>query len=337
MATLGFQRPKRSRLNVPTADLSVALMKLVIAGGTGQVGALYRRRALARGDQVTILTRSPRQEGDLAWDGRTLGAWQAAIDGADVVVNLAGRTVNCRYTRKNLAEMMDSRVDSTRVIGQAIIAAERPPRVWLQMSTATIYAHRLDAANDEATGILGGSEPDVPAYWAFSTEIAKRWERTQRDAATPGTRQVQLRAAMIMSPDRDGIFDTMARIARWGLGGSVGGGAQYVSWIHENDFCSALDFLIAREDLDGAVNLAAPEPLPYRVFIKDLREAVGRKIGLPATRWMAEIGAFALRTDTELILKSRRVVPGRLREAGFSFAYPDWRGASRELSSRWPA
>ena len=310
-------------------------MKIVVAGGSGQVGSLFRRRALARGDAVTVLTRSPRENGDLAWDGRTLGTWQSAIDGADVVINLAGRTVNCRYTKKNLAEMMDSRVDSTRVIGEAIILAKQPPSVWLQMSTATIYAHRLDAPNDEATGILGGTEPNVPSYWAFSTEIAKNWERTQREAVTPGTRQVQLRAAMIMSPDRDGIFDTMARIARWGLGGSVGGGAQYVSWIHEDDFCSALDFLIERKDLDGAVNLASPNPLPYGVFIKDLREAVGRTIGLPATRWMAEIGAFALRTDTELILKSRRVIPGRLRDAGFAFAYPEWRAASRELASRW--
>ena len=310
-------------------------MKIVVAGGTGQVGSLYRRRALARGDEVTILTRSPRGEGELAWDGRTLGPWQSAVDGADVVINLAGRTVNCRYTKKNLAEMMSSRVDSTRVIGEAIQAAKHPPSVWLQMSTATIYAHRLDAANDEATGIMGGSEPDVPGYWSFSTDIAKAWERTQRDAVTPGTRQVQLRAVMIMSPDRDGIFDTMARIARWGLGGSVGGGSQYVSWIHEDDFCKALDFLIARTDVDGAVNLAAPNPLPYRAFIKDLREAVGRKIGLPATRWMAEIGAFALGTDTELILKSRRVIPGRLRDAGFTFAYADWPAASRELASRW--
>ena len=310
-------------------------MKIVVAGGTGQVGSLFRRRALARGDEVTILTRTPRQAGELAWDGRTLGAWQSAVDGADVVLNLAGRTVNCRYTRKNLAEMMSSRVDSTRVIGEAISAATRPPSVWLQISTATIYAHRLDAPNDEATGVMGGSEPDVPGYWSFSTDIAKAWERTQRDAITPGTRQVQLRAAMIMSPDRDGIFDTMARIARWGLGGSVGGGAQYVSWIHEDDFCTAIDFLIERTDLDGPVNLAAPDPLPYRAFIKDLREAIGTKIGLPATRWMAEIGAFALRTDTELILKSRRVIPGRLRDAGFTFAYPEWRAASRELASRW--
>lgn len=310
-------------------------MKIVIAGGTGQVGSLFRRRATARGDDVVVLTRRPRDTWELAWDGRTLGDWKSAIDGADVVINLAGRTVNCRYTKHNLDEMMSSRVDSTRVIGEAIGCASKPPRVWLQMSTATIYAHRLDAPNDEATGILGGNEPDVPAYWAFSTDIAKAWEQAQKQSPTPATRQVQLRAAMIMSPDRDGIFDVLAKIAGAGLGGSIGGGAQFVSWIHEIDFCAALDFLIEREDLDGPINLAAPAPLPQRDFMRELRAAVGASFGLPATRWMAEIGAFALRTDTELILKSRRVIPGRLRDAGFEFVYPEWREATRELASRW--
>ena len=312
-------------------------MKIVLAGGTGQVGSLFRRRAVARGDEVVVLTRRPKEAWELAWDGRTLGDWKTAIDGAAVVINLAGRTVNCRYTKKNLDEMMSSRVDSTRVVGEAIGAASRPPRVWLQMSTATIYAHRLDAPNDEATGIIGGSEAGVPGYWGFSCEIAKAWEKTQRDAAaaSPKTRQVQLRAAMVMSPDPAGIFDVFAKIARSGLGGSVGGGAQYVSWIHETDFCDSLDFLIAHEEIDGAVNLAAPTPLPYREFMKGLRDAVGARFGLPATRWMAEIGAFALRTDTELILKSRRVVPARLHDAGFTFAFTTWPEAARELAARW--
>src|SRR5262249_3383406 len=151
----------------------------------------------------------------------------------------------------------------------------------------------------EATGVIGGDEPDVPAYWAFSVEIGKAWERTQREASTPSTRKVQLRTAMVMSPDRGGIFDVFASLARWGLGGSVGGGSQYVSWIHEVDFCAAIDFLLAHDEIDGPVNVAAPSPLPYRDFMKHLRAAVGAKVGLPATKWMAEIGAFVLRTDTE--------------------------------------
>jgi uncharacterized protein len=310
-------------------------MKIILAGGTGQVGSLFRRRAIERGDEVVVLSRRPKARHELAWDGRSLGDWASAVDGADVVINLAGRTVNCRYTKKNLDEMMSSRVDSTRVIGESIAGTSKPPKVWLQMSTATIYAHRLDAANDESTGIIGGNEPGVPGYWAFSVEIAKAWERTQLEAKTPSTRRVQLRTAMVMSPDRGGIFDVLATLARRGLGGSVGGGSQWLSWIHEEDFCAALDFLVAHEELDGPVNLAAPGPLPYREFMKHVRAAVGAKIGLPATRWMAEIGAFFLRTDTELLLKSRRVVPARLRDSGFSFAYKEWADASRELVTRW--
>jgi uncharacterized protein len=309
-------------------------MKLVLAGGTGQVGALLRRRAEARGDEVVVLGRRPGPR-EVGWDGTTLGPWADTIDGADVVVNLAGRTVNCRYTEANLAEMMSSRVDSTRVIGAAIARAKRPPRAWLQMSTATIYAHRFDAPNDEASGVIGGSEPGVPSYWEFSVRIAKNWERTQLEAKTDGTRKVQLRAAMVMSPDRGGIFDVMAGLARSGLGGPVAGGAQYVSWIHETDFCAAIDFLVAHEEIDGPVNLAAPTPLPYASFMRILREAVRAPFGLPATAWMAEIGAFFLRTDTELILKSRRVVPGRLLEAGFAFEHAAWSEACRELASRW--
>lgn len=312
-------------------------MKVIVAGGTGQVGTLLVRRMVARGDEVVVLTRKPGASPwrQVAWDGASLGPWTSELDGADVVVNLAGRSVNCRYTQKNLDEMMRSRVDSTRVVGRAIAMAPRPPRAWLQMSTATIYAHRLDAANDEIAGIIGGSEPGVPDYWAFSVAIAKAWEVAQSESATPGTRQVQLRAAMVMSPDEGGIFDVLATLAKRGLGGAVGGGEQYVSWIHEADFCAATELLIGRDDLSGAFNLAAPGPLPYRDFMKDLRTAVGAPFGLPATRWMAELGAFVLRTDTELILKSRRVVSTRLPNAGFAFEHERWSGAARELASRW--
>jgi len=229
---------------------------------------------------------------------------------------------------------MDSRVDSARVIGKAIAAATRPPRLWLQMSTATIYAHRFDAAHDEATGVIGGSEAGVPDYWAYSVEIAKNWEQAQAEPWTPATRKVALRAAMVMSPDRGGVFDVLLKLARLGLGGPVAGGAQYVSWIHEEDFVGAVEFLIAREDLEGPVNLASPGPLPQRDLMRALRAAWGVPVGLPATRWMAELGAFALRSDTELLLKSRRVVPGRLHTAGFAFAYPEWDKAVADLVDR---
>ncbi|MET8787552.1 TIGR01777 family oxidoreductase [Streptomyces sp. NPDC004589] len=309
-------------------------MKVVLPGGTGQVGTILDRALTSAGHEVAVLTRNPRRERDIAWDGVTLGPWAEVIDGSDVVINLAGRSVSCRYTDENLRAMMDSRVDSARVIGKAIAAAARPPRLWLQMSTATIYAHRFDAAHDEATGVIGGSEAGVPDYWAYSVEIAKNWEQAQAEAWTPATRKVALRAAMVMSPDHGGVFDVLLKLARLGLGGPVAGGAQYVSWIHDEDFVRAVEFLIAREDLDGPVNLASPRPLPQREFMRALRAAWGVPVGLPATRWMAELGAFALRSDTELLLKSRRVVPGRLRAAGFTFAYPEWDKAVADLVGR---
>ncbi|GAA4691204.1 TIGR01777 family oxidoreductase [Streptomyces youssoufiensis] len=309
-------------------------MKIVIPGGTGQVGTILDRALTAAGHEVVVLTRRPVRERQIGWDGRTLGAWAEAIDGSDVVVNLAGRSVSCRYTAANLRAMMGSRVDSARVVGEAIASASRPPRVWLQMSTATIYAHRFDAPNDEATGALGGTEPRVPGYWAYSVDIARNWEQAQEEADTPHTRKVALRAAMVMSPDRGGVFDVLSWLARLGLGGPVAGGAQYVSWIHDHDFVRAVEFLVDRDDFSGPVNLAAPAPLPQRAFMRALRTAWGVPVGLPATRWMAELGALALRSDTELLLKSRRVVPGRLLEAGFTFDHARWPQAADDLVRR---
>ncbi|WP_030452456.1 TIGR01777 family oxidoreductase [Herbidospora cretacea] len=310
------------------------MFKIVMPGGTGQIGTILRRALHAAGHDVVVLTRRPSRDGEVGWDGATPGSWVKEIDGSDVVVNLAGRSVDCRYTPASLRAMMDSRVDSTRAVGAAIAAADRPPRVWLQMSTATLYAHRLDAPNDEATGVIGGGEPGVPGYWGYSVEIAKAWEAAQEQAATPGTRKVALRSAMVMSPDRGGVFDVLSRLTRFGLGGPVAGGAQYVSWIHDRDFVRAVEFLVDRDDLAGPVNLAAPGPLPQREFMRVLRRAWGVPVGLPAGRWMAEAGALVLRTDTELLLKSRRVVPGRLLGAGFVFDHPDWERAAGDLVRR---
>ncbi|WP_026932545.1 epimerase [Glycomyces tenuis] len=309
-------------------------MRIVIPGGTGQVGAVLRRALTAAGHEVAVLTRRPTRTHEIHWDGETLGPWAEAIDGSDAVVNLAGRSVSCRYDLVNLRAMLASRVRSARLVGEAIAAAAKPPRVWLQMSTATVYAHRFDEANDEATGLIGGNEAGVPDYWAFSVHIARYWERAQERAATPETRKLALRTAMVMSPDRGGVFDVLLRLARLGLGGPVAGGAQYVSWIHDEDFARAVAFLIEREDLAGPVNLASPNPLPQREFMRELRRAWGVPLGLPATKWMAELGAFAMRSDTELLLKSRRVVPGRLLEAGFAFDRPRWPEAAADLAER---
>lgn len=286
---------------------------------------------------MVVLSRRPSGPADVAWDGATLGAWARKIEGAAFVVNLAGRTVNCRYTEENLREMMDSRVDSTRVVGEAIANAERPPPVWVQMSTATIYAHRFDAANDDTTGIIGGDEPDAPQYWRRSIEIAEAWEAALAAAETPHTRKVALRASVVMGVGVGGVFEVLLNMCRWRLGGSVGGGRQFVSWIHEYDFVRAVEFVVEHSEIEGPIIVASPEPLPQREFMAKLRGALGVGLGLPATKWMAEIGAWVLRTDTELLLKSRRVMPGRLLELGFEFEFPRWDEAAEELVARWRA
>lgn len=311
-------------------------MKIVVPGGSGQVGTILARAFTAAGHEVVILSRSAERKPwrTVLWDGATLGNWAEEIDGCDVVINLAGRSVDCRYGAANRRAILDSRVNSTRVVGQAIEAATRPPGTWLQASTATIYAHRYDAPNDEQSGILGGSEPDAPDTWRFSIDVAKAWESEVDRFSLPSTRTVKLRSAMVMSPDRGGIFDVVMGLVRKGLGGRAGHGRQYVSWIHHVDFVRAVQWLIA-EELTGVVNLTSPNPLPNRDFMRELRVAAGRSIGLPATRWMLEVGAVFLRTETELILKSRRVVPGRLLENGFEFRFPDWPAAAAQLMRAW--
>ena len=314
-------------------------MKVVIPGGTGQVGTILARAFTAAGHTVTVLSRTPAaaQWSVVHWDGRSLGPWTSELDGADVVINLAGRSVNCRYNASNRDAIMTSRVSSALVIGEAIARSTAPPGIWLQMSTATVYAHRFDAPNDEATGILGGNEPDAPDTWRFSIDVARAWEAAAESASTPRTRKVLMRAAMVMSPDRGGVFDTLINLVRFGLGGRAASGRQYVSWIHDVDFVRAVNWIIERDELAGPVNIAAPTPLPNADFMRALRRAWGTSVGLPATAWMLEIGAFAMRSETELLLKSRRVVPRRLVQSGFSFRFPEWGAAARDLCRRWRA
>ena len=312
-------------------------MRIVIPGGTGQVGTILARAFHARGDEVIVLSRSSQSAPwrVVTWDAETLGVWTGELEGADVVINLAGRSVNCRYNPENRKLITESRVKSTQVVGQAIARAARPPRVWLQASTATIYGHRYDAANDEASGILGGSESNVPDTWHFSIDVVTSWEHALNESKTPNTRRVLLRSAIIMSPDRGGAFDMLLKLVRFGLGGRAGDGRQHVSWIHDQDFIRSILWLIDHDGVEGPVNLAAPNPVPNSEFMQALRAAWGIGFGLPATTWMLEIGAFLLRTETELILKSRRVVPGRLLESGFDFNFPGWAEAAQDLCSRW--
>jgi uncharacterized protein len=311
--------------------------KIVLAGGSGQVGQLLARHFHACGDEVTVIARQAASAygKTVEWDGVSEGPWMAELDGADVLINLAGRSVNCRYNLANRESMMQSRVLSTRALGVAVGRAKRPPPIWMNSSTATIYRHALDRPMDEATGELGINEPGAPSTWNFSISVAKNWEKEFFRAQAPVTRKIALRSAMIMDPTRGGIFDTLLRLVRFGLGGTAASGEQYISWIHGADFLRGIEFLIEHDEMDRVVNVAAPNPLPNREFMRTLRKAWGTPIGLPATRWMLEVGALFMQTETELILKSRRVVAGRLMERGFEFEYPAWNAAAKDLVESW--
>jgi uncharacterized protein (TIGR01777 family) len=220
-------------------------------------------------------------------------------------------------------------------LGEAVAKLKSPPRVWLQASTATIYAHVPPggAAHDES-GTIGGDETGIPETWRFSIEVATSWEGAFDKLNLPETRKVKLRSAMVMSPDSGGVFDTLLKLVKRGLGGRAGDGRQYVSWIHERDFLRALEWILGREEFFGAINICAPNPITNDEFMRELRDAAGTRIGLPAANWMLEVGAVFMRTETELILKSRRVVPGWLLRSGFNFEFPRWNDAARELCFR---
>ena len=311
-------------------------MRIVIPGGTGHVGTVLARAFHEGGHDVVVLSRSPRSAPwrMVRWDGRTSGPWAAELEGADALINLAGRSVNCRYGARNRREIMDSRVESTRIVGEAIAGATVPPKVWLQAGTATIYAHRYDAPNDELTGRLGGAEPTAPDTWRFSIDVATRWEQTMNEVATPMTRKVLLRSAILMSPGEGGPFDILLRLVRFGLGGRSGDGRQYVSWIHDRDFVRSIFWILEHADMEGPVNLCSPNPLPNAEFMAPCARH-GNPGGSAGDGLMLEAGAAFLRTETELILKSRRVVPAKLPASGFSFEFPDWAEASRDLCARW--
>jgi hypothetical protein len=300
-------------------------MKAVIAGGAGYLGGHLSDWLAANGWKVTVLSRRAGQDSAgiryVAWDGVKVGDWLREVNGADALINLAGRSVNCRYNEANCREICDSRLHSTRALGEAVASAGCPPAVWLNASSATIYRHAEDRPMDEATGEIGHG---------FSVDVCRKWEATFEAANSPGRRQVSLRSAMVFGPGRGGVFEAFHTLVRRGLGGTLGPGTQFVSWIHIRDFCRAIDWLLAH-DLSGPVNLAAPNPLPNREFMRILREEAGVRIGLPATRWMLEVGALLLGTETELLLKSRRVVPGRLLEDGFAFEFSEWRSAVRDI------
>jgi uncharacterized protein (TIGR01777 family) len=298
--------------------------KLVIAGGNGFLGRHLRRHFEQLGYAVVIISRGAGAgPGSVRWDARTLGPWAAELEGADILLNMAGRSVDCRYTAANRREILASRVDSTRVLGEAVAACQRPPRVWLNSSTATIYAHTAGRrpANTEAAGVLGEG---------FSVGVAQAWEAAFAAAPTPATRKVALRTSIVLGPD-GGAFPVMARLAKLGLCSPQGDGQQWISWLHVADFCRAVEFLATQTQASGAFNVCAPQPLPNREFNQLLRQHLGPWLRLPQPKWLLEVGAFMLRTETELILKSRKVYPQRLLDLGFQFTFPTCEQALDEL------
>jgi hypothetical protein len=308
-------------------------MRIVIPGGSGQLGRVLVRWLEAEGHDIQVIGRSV-SDPALRWDGVHDGPWMDAIDGADAVINLAGRTVNCRYHWDNLEEMMRSRVDSALAVGRAIAAANDPPAVWLQASTASIYPDSDGPVFDEDCPVGPRSTGRAPAYWSYSVSIARAWELAQQASITPHTRKVALRTGFTMSPDRGGVFDVLLWLVRCGLGGRYRSGRQFVSWIGDRDLGRALTFLLD-SDLQGPVNLVAPEPIPNARFMAELRAAAGQPVGLPILPGMDTVGAWLLSTDGELMHKSRRVVPKRLLDAGFTFAAPVWADAAVDLHARW--
>jgi uncharacterized protein (TIGR01777 family) len=309
--------------------------RIVVAGGSGFIGRVLIDRLVSGNNDVVVLTRSPgpaaqsvRQAG---WDGRALGDWARELDGASALINLTGRSVNCRYNERNRREILESRVDSTRVLGEAIARCNTPPEVWLNASTATIYKHTFDQEMDEATGVIGAT-PE--AKDAFSIEVARAWEDAFDKALTPATRKVTMRTAMVFAASKGGAYQVLRGLTRWGLGGAVAGGHQFISWIHEADLCNSVEWLINRSDFSGPVNLASPNPIPHRDMMRIIRRECGVPFGLPATRRMLEVATFVHKTEAELIIKSRRVVPGRLQAAGFQFRFPRMEDAVREIEDR---
>jgi uncharacterized protein (TIGR01777 family) len=325
-------------------------LRIVIPGGTGQIGRILTRHFSGLGHHVTVLTRSAgraRAMGNppglkkngflwraLPWDAESLGDWASTLEDVDVLINLTGRSVNCRYNAGNRRQILESRLRSTEVLGEAIRGLAHPPKVWMNASTATIYRHSFDRPMDEADGEVGGRDADAPASWRFSIDVATRWEASFFGAVTPRTRKLALRGGLVMGPDPSGAFGQFLRLVRLGLGGAAGSGKQYMSWIHDQDFARAVDYLIEHEEVDGAVNVTAPTPLPNNDFMRAVREAWGIGFGLPAREWMLGVAAFVHGTESELLLKSRRVVPGRLLEHGFQFEFATWPEAARDLVGR---
>ncbi len=303
--------------------------KIILSGGTGFLGdSLIRYFKQSGLYEIIVISRKKATEKNgvkyLQWDGENLGEWADALENATALINLAGRTVNCRYTEKNKKEIFDSRLKSTAVLGLAIQQCAHPPKLWINSASATIYRHALDRPMDDETGEIGKG---------FSVEVCLAWEKTFNEIKTPHTRKIALRLAIVLGKNA-GALTPLANLVKLGLGGTQGPGNQYLSWLHEEDFFRMLLFFMENKELEGTFNCSSPNPQPNKIFMKTLRKVMGIPFGMPQPVWLLELGARMIQTETELILKSRRVVPSALLKAGYQFAYPDLENALKEILNK---
>lgn len=296
-------------------------MKIIIAAGTGFLGKNLEKYFTEKGNQVYILTRNPKRKNEIGWDAKTLGEWKNLFEDSDVLINLAGKSVDCRYTEKNKREIYDSRINSTKVLQQAVDNCINKPKIWLNASSATIYVHSEKHLNTEENGIIGDD---------FSINICKSWEEEFFKTKNPDTRKVALRTSIVLG-NNGGAFTKLKMITKLGLGGKQGRGNQNVSWIHIDDFCRAVEWVIENEDISGKINVTAPNPLNNEEFMRKLRKEMKILFGLNAAVWQLEIASVFLKTETELLLKSRNVYPEKLMNKGFKFSYSDIETAFKNL------
>jgi hypothetical protein len=321
-------------------------LRIVIPGGSGQVGQMLASYFQERGHHVTVLTRGPYAASwqTVHWDGRHPGLWTETLEGADVCINLTGRSINCRHTLANRREIYQSRIGSTLLLHRVIASLDDPPRLWLNASAATLYPRLQDESGvdlplDERVAAAAPATGTGDEAWAerrgFMKRVVRDWEAAFFSSETPRTRKIALRSGVVFSPTPGSVFAILLTLVRLSLGGRQGNGRQFVAWIHQADYARAIEFLIRREDLDGPFNLTAPYPVPNREFMAALREAAGIPNGLPAPSLFIHIGALLMGTAPELVLDSCRAVPGRLLGAGFEFQFPQWPEAAEDLAHLW--
>lgn len=294
---------------------------ILIAGGSGFLGQALQDHFLNKGHRVQILSRNPKASNEVKWDGKTMGEWVLAVEWADVVINLAGKSVDCRYTKSNKEKILNSRIDSTTVLRKAIQHVETKPEVWINSSSATIYIHAEKEQMTEDEGVIGDD---------FSMNVCKEWETVFFSETLDITRRVAIRSSIVLG-NEGGAFPKLKQLTKWGMGGTQGEGEQYMSWIHVSDFCRAVNFVIDHQEIVGPINITAPNPVRNKDFMKVMRSAIVRKWGMNQPKWLLEIGARLIGTETELLLKSRNVIPERLTECGFHFDYANSEDAIQGL------